>query len=407
MGPMLSGMPRPPRGPPPPRLSLAASSRSRAACWAYCCCASRCTSSIRLGPSAFWRGIHLRSLRSITSWIMKRMRLSRVWFSRRRCMRAKYASIFCLDSCLVLLSSWPPTVIISLHRHSTSSARGFCSSMSSCMIQLCMIFSVSRRALYSWPMNWMLPNIRLRALRSSSAFLASSCLAFCSASCTISPSSTSSPSFFASPFSVASSLGCFSAGAADSSLAGFSPLAAASADFFSRSATACMAAVPFSNSSWHLLSSRRLKSIFFSGFSGLSNEGSKGWMVRQRLAYISQNVVSTSALSKIWSIRPSRVFWCEIPTSMICLLSFSKLSMVSLLRMPLNVFCFFSSSGSMDTVLPAIQRLSVLCKLDTPPLPPRAIRPPGEGGGGGPLLFQLPLSSLGWEPRRPSRPSEP
>mmetsp|Transcript_13186 Transcript_13186/g.37153 ORF Transcript_13186/g.37153 Transcript_13186/m.37153 type:complete len:222 (-) Transcript_13186:1867-2532(-) len=204
-----------------------------------------------------------------------------------------------------------PMVLISLHRHSTSSVLGDSTLPSSLTMHSCMMRSVSIFFLYSCPMNWMLPSMRRRALRSSLYFLTSS-IFFCLASSTISPSSPSAPSFpLSSPPSSSPPL--------------------ASLSFCSFSHTAFMAASPRSNSSWHLLSSTRLK-VTSRPLAGSGNLGNRSLTYSHRLAYISQKVVSVRALSKIWSMKPTSVLASLTSTWRIFSASRSKLSGVSLLR---------------------------------------------------------------------------
>mmetsp|Transcript_41656 Transcript_41656/g.124535 ORF Transcript_41656/g.124535 Transcript_41656/m.124535 type:complete len:284 (+) Transcript_41656:1914-2765(+) len=250
-----------------------------------------------------------------------------------------------------------------------------------------MIFSDSSPCLNSWPMNCMLPSMRRRAWSSASAASfaarrASSAAFFgstgfsgldaASASDDVG-SSPSSSSSLPPPPPVSSSPSCCSCPGPS----------------FSRALTALSASMPFSNSSWHLFSSRRRKSMRFGAVSGLSKVGSNGWSVaslalaqwEHSCAYISQKLVSVNALSKIWLMSPSSVLRSTMPTSRMRTDSFSKLSIVSLLRMPLNCFCFFSSSGSSDTVCPIVNFWSVLWSAGMWPTavprgPPRAPPPP-------------------------------
>mmetsp|Transcript_13528 Transcript_13528/g.33179 ORF Transcript_13528/g.33179 Transcript_13528/m.33179 type:complete len:309 (-) Transcript_13528:658-1584(-) len=247
-------------------------------------------------------------------------------------------------------------------------------------------------------MNWMLPSMRLRAATSACAAWRSARLRSASvisatgvAGGVISPSSRSSP---------ASSLGLSPSAGSPSS-----------ASFFSRSATLSMALEPFSNSSWHLLSSRRRKSMSLPP-SGLRNLGVSlcADTTLHMLAYSSEKCVSVSALSKILSIRPSSVRCSLMPTSsMILVVRRSKLSGVILFRMPWKFFWRFSSSGSSLWLLPATKRFSARCSAGRPPRAPRA---PGDGGGGGPRRSHLSsapprLSPPPRPPRPPSMPPRP
>mmetsp|Transcript_10411 Transcript_10411/g.21372 ORF Transcript_10411/g.21372 Transcript_10411/m.21372 type:complete len:208 (-) Transcript_10411:133-756(-) len=151
-----------------------------------------------------------------------------------------------------------------------------------------------------------------------------------------------------------------------------------------------MVVSPFSNSSWHLLSRTRLKLTFLPSF---SNSGSWSRRVEQSCAYSSQKVGSERDLSKIWSIRPTRLFSWSNLISTSFKISLSKFCGVSLFSTDMISFCFFSSSGSLDCVWPTTYLFSVLCSFTLPPPPmPCCIC----------QLFPLP-----WKPRPPCMPGAP
>jgi hypothetical protein len=123
---------------------------------------------------------------------------------------------------------------------------------------------------------------------------------------------------------------------------------------------------------------------------------------------------------RTWPMRPTSVLASPMPTSSSWPVRRSKLSGVSLLRMPLNAFWRASSSGSSLCVWPTLNALSLLCsagrsRRDPPPPraggsgPPRAQRsastPPGAGGG----PPRRPLSARAMPPplRGPSRKPPP
>mmetsp|Transcript_12298 Transcript_12298/g.40909 ORF Transcript_12298/g.40909 Transcript_12298/m.40909 type:complete len:246 (-) Transcript_12298:85-822(-) len=215
-----------------------------------------------------------------------------------------------------------------------------------------MMRSLSICFLKSSPMNRMLPSILRRATRMRS-----------SRSCTLRRSARSSSSgvfgFAGASPSSASSAGFSCSGSCSGSGSG-SPAAtraaaaalasAASASSFS---AALIAPSPFSNSSWHLESNTRLNviTVGFSG-SGLAGSLNSTPSARNRslsaahiVAYSSANVGSVSALSNSCPIKPIRVCASSMPSSRIFSSSFSKLSGVSLFRIPLNPFCFLVSAS--------------------------------------------------------------
>mmetsp|Transcript_2203 Transcript_2203/g.7711 ORF Transcript_2203/g.7711 Transcript_2203/m.7711 type:complete len:224 (-) Transcript_2203:1144-1815(-) len=209
-------------------------------------------------------------------------------------------------------SSWPPMVVSSLHRASTSSSSGCFMSPSSFKMHVCIIFSVSIDFLYSSPMKRMLPSMRLRASRSLFSFRS-----------LMSAFSSSVSSFFgaSSFFSAPSALSSPSASFSSPSLAS-SSLASCRSSVVASLAASRIAVSPFSNSSWHLFSSTRLKVIFCplvaEGSSNSTPVSTRFWArSEQRVAYSSQNVGSSSAFSNSCRISPMRVSAVSMPFSMI------------------------------------------------------------------------------------------
>lgn len=229
----------------------------------------------------------------MVSCSMKRMRSVSFSLELISFMREKYSSMW------LLALAWSidlPMVVISLHRHSTSSSSGFSMSPSSLIRHSCMIFSVSIFCLYSWPMKLMLPSMRFLALMRTCS---------CSAS-----------------FSFASSI--------------------------SGSASRCSCRLfSFSNSSWHLLSSSRLNVCGLS--SGLRSSGNSGNFSAQRahsMAYMWPKTGSKSALSKIMSMTSTMSVRLTMSRSRNCAVSFSNFSGVNLLSSALQLRSSFCTSSS-------------------------------------------------------------
>mmetsp|Transcript_30073 Transcript_30073/g.48349 ORF Transcript_30073/g.48349 Transcript_30073/m.48349 type:complete len:248 (-) Transcript_30073:8-751(-) len=231
-------------------------------------------------------------------------------------------------------------------------------------------------------MNLMLPSMRRRAtsirsarcatLRRSSRSSSSGVLALTGSA--ISPSSSFSPDspvVFAADSSATAAAGLVSPASAPASAASLAALSSkASCTSFS---AALMAPSPFSNSSWHLLSSTLLKVIFLGSASASPVATEFGsinstWSAKKRsfraahiMAYSSANVGSVSALSKICAIRPISVTASLMPSSSTSSMSFSKFSGVSLFRMDLNARCFLSSSSNLVLSMPPTTNLFSIC----------------------------------------------
>ena len=213
-------------------------------------------------------------------------------------------------------------------------------------MHVCMILSDSICFLNSSPMNRMFPSMRRRAWRMRS-----------SRSCTFRRSSKSSSSgvlgfLGASPSSFSSS----GSGSGSSTTSPASFLALSSAASNASFSAALIAPSPFSNSSWHFESKTRLN-VITTGFSGSGDAGSLNSTPSARnrslsaahiVAYSSANVGSVNALSNNCPIKPISVCASSMPSSRIFSRSFSKLSGVSLFRIPLNPLCFFSSASHVD-----------------------------------------------------------
>lgn len=164
------------------------------------------------------------------------------------------------------------------------------------------------------------------------------------------------------------------------------------------------ALIPASNSCWHLLRSALRKSYTCwraavgapsatpgSASPSAPNTGRhfESCMALHSLAYSSEKVGSSRALSKIWSTRPSSVSLRGMGVSRSLNVRRSKFSGVSLFSTLLNAFCRASSSGSSVRTWPSLNAWADLCSCtwgasqrpEKPPMlrskpPPPPPRPP-------------------------------
>mmetsp|Transcript_28840 Transcript_28840/g.96735 ORF Transcript_28840/g.96735 Transcript_28840/m.96735 type:complete len:253 (-) Transcript_28840:262-1020(-) len=142
----------------------------------------------------------------------------------------------------------------------------------------------------------------------------------------------------------------------------------------------------FSNSSWHLLSSSRLKVTgLLPGLSASWNSGKDSEQRAQSVEYIVPNTGSASALSKTWSMMPTMSARDSTGSSRNWPASLSNFSGASLLRMDLQSRSSFSpASTSFFAIVAATYAFSVFSSGLTsdigmkrcPPLPPPLSRPP-------------------------------